>query len=133
MSGSPSSPTSPANDRPQTPGEAGAADMVVNANGKRRLTEEEKRENHTRSEHKRRETIRGHFERICAIVPELDSSMSRSEAHVIVMSHTYIKELKARRRALVEFLRSKGVEIDDSKLRCVSNYLPNLQIAENYS
>lgn len=71
---------------------------------KPRLTEEEKKLNHIRSEKKRREAIRDGFNRLSDIVPGMEGK-GRSEALVLEATKTEIQ----RQLAIMEMIKAKAV------------------------
>ncbi|RYP89789.1 hypothetical protein DL770_004083 [Monosporascus sp. CRB-9-2] len=87
----------------QTPGQ----------DGKPRLTEEEKKQNHIASEQKRREAIRAGFDRLCELVPGLEGQ-GRSEGLVLKRTVDYMKEQLERRRKLVKDLEARGERVPDN-------------------
>ena len=86
---------------PQSP-TAGAADRP-------RLTEAQKKENHIRSEQKRREAIRDGFDRLASMVPGMEGQ-GRSEAVVLDATLQMIREEIAKRKQILEQARAKGVD-----------------------
>lgn len=81
---------------------AGAADRP-------RLTEAQKKENHIRSEQKRREAIRDGFDRLASIVPGMEGQ-GRSEAVVLDATLQHMREQINTRNKLVEAAKAKGLE-----------------------
>ena len=84
-------------------------------NDRPRLTEEQKKENHIRSEQKRREAIREGFDRLASIVPGIEGQ-GRSEA--IVLNHTisYTHQEVLERRKLIKAAQAKGINTDGWEL-----------------
>jgi heteromeric Ino2p/Ino4p transcription factor len=86
-----------------------------------RLTERQKKENHIRSEQKRREAIREGFDRLAAIVPGMEGQ-GRSEAVVLEATLQHMREQIAKRKELIADGRAKGIdtsqwELDVRRLR----------------
>lgn len=81
----------------------------TNANDRPRLTEAQKKENHIKSEQKRREAIREGFDKLASIVPGMEGQ-GRSEA--VVLEHTlrYMREQIAERTKIIEEAKANGVE-----------------------
>ena len=69
----------------------------TNANDRPRLTEAQKKENHIRSEQKRREAIREGFDRRTELVPGLEGQ-GRSESVVLKKSVDYMRQCVDERR-----------------------------------
>lgn len=84
----------------------------LGADGKPRLTEEEKKQNHIASEQKRREAIRAGFDRLCDLVPGLQGQ-GRSEGVVLKRTVTYIKDQLVKRRDLVLAAEARGEHVPD--------------------
>ncbi|KAF1998592.1 hypothetical protein P154DRAFT_523868 [Amniculicola lignicola CBS 123094] len=95
MTTSPTSPSGP-NDRP-------------------RLTEAQKKENHIRSEQKRREAIREGFDRLASIVPGMEGQ-GRSEAVVLEATIKFMQEKIVERQALIEEAKAKGIDTTEFEL-----------------
>jgi heteromeric Ino2p/Ino4p transcription factor len=74
-----------------------------------RLTEQQKKENHIRSEQKRREAIREGFDRLASIVPGMEGQ-GRSEAVVLQATLDYMREQIGRRKELIEQGKAKGID-----------------------
>lgn len=74
-----------------------------------RLTEEQKKQNHIRSEQKRREAIRDGFDRIASIVPGMQGQ-GRSEAVVLEATLDYMQEQIQERRLLIEAAKARGID-----------------------
>ncbi|KAF2868747.1 hypothetical protein BDV95DRAFT_121996 [Massariosphaeria phaeospora] len=84
-----------------------------NGNDRPRLTEAEKKNNHIRSEKKRREAIRAGYDRLASIVPGM-AGQGRSEALVLEATLKYMREQIVEREELMEEARAKG--FDTSKM-----------------
>ncbi|KAI1074288.1 hypothetical protein F5B20DRAFT_564026 [Whalleya microplaca] len=82
------------------------------ADDKPRLTEEEKKQNHIASEQKRREAIRGGFDRLCDLVPGLEGQ-GRSEGLVLKKTVEYMRENLVKRRELVQKLEAEGKFVEE--------------------
>jgi heteromeric Ino2p/Ino4p transcription factor len=74
-----------------------------------RLTEAQKKENHIRSEQKRREAIRDGFDRLAAIVPGMEGQ-GRSEAVVLDASLKLMRDKIVQRREIIAKAKAKGVD-----------------------
>lgn len=94
-----------------SPPEGDSANQL-GADGKPRLTEEEKKQNHIASEQKRREAIRAGFDRLCDLVPGLEGQ-GRSEGIVLKRTVAYIREELAKRRDLVLAAEARGEHVPD--------------------
>jgi len=81
----------------------------TNANERPRLTEAQKKENHIRSEQKRREAIREGFDRLASTVPGMEGQ-GRSEAVVLEATIKYMRELIIKRQEIIADANSKGVD-----------------------
>jgi hypothetical protein len=79
----------------------------TNAADRPRLTEAQKKENHIRSEQKRREAIREGFDRLASIVPGMEGQ-GRSEA--VVLDAT-VKYLRGHRYLWLGTIRSHGASL----------------------
>ncbi|GAB1313332.1 hypothetical protein MFIFM68171_03542 [Madurella fahalii] len=71
------------------------------------LTDEQKRENHIRSEQKRRDLIKDHFNDLGAIVPALKSG-GYSKAAMLNLSADWLVEVMQANERLMERVRAKG-------------------------
>lgn len=80
-----------------------------NANDRPRLTEAQKKENHIRSEQKRREAIREGFDRLASIVPGMEGQ-GRSEAVVLEATLQLMREHIDKRQKLIAAGRAKGLD-----------------------
>ncbi|KAK7181871.1 hypothetical protein DPSP01_009471 [Paraphaeosphaeria sporulosa] len=74
-----------------------------------RLTEAQKKENHIRSEQKRREAIRDGFDRLASIVPGMEGQ-GRSEAVVLEATLQHMREKISERQKLIEAGKAKGMD-----------------------
>ncbi|KAH9880897.1 hypothetical protein IAQ61_001191 [Plenodomus lingam] len=86
-----------------------------------RLSDAQKKENHIRSEQKRREAIREGFDRLAAIVPGMEGQ-GRSEAVVLEATIKYMREKIVERQEIIAKAREKGIdttgwELPDETLR----------------
>jgi heteromeric Ino2p/Ino4p transcription factor len=80
-----------------------------NANDRPRLTEAQKKENHIRSEQKRREAIRQGFDRLACIVPGMEGQ-GRSEAVVLEGALQLMREQITKRGELIAQAKDKGID-----------------------
>ena len=74
-----------------------------------RLTEAQKKENHIRSEQKRREAIREGFDRLASIVPGLEGQ-GRSEAVVLGGAIKLMREKIVEREGIIAEAKTIGVD-----------------------
>jgi heteromeric Ino2p/Ino4p transcription factor len=74
-----------------------------------RLTEAQKKENHIRSEQKRREAIREGFDRLASIVPGLEGQ-GRSEAVVLGGAIKLMREKIVERERVIAEAKARGVD-----------------------
>lgn len=74
-----------------------------------RLSEAQKKENHIRSEQKRREAIREGFDRLAAIVPGMEGQ-GRSEAVVLEATIKYMREKIVERQDIISKARERGID-----------------------
>lgn len=81
----------------------------TNANDRPRLTEAQKKENHIRSEQKRREAIREGFDRLASIVPGMEGQ-GRSEAVVLEATIKYMREKIVERQKIVADAQARGID-----------------------
>ncbi|KAF3041769.1 hypothetical protein E8E12_009646 [Didymella heteroderae] len=81
----------------------------TNANDRPRLTEAQKKENHIRSEQKRREAIREGFDRLASIVPGMEGQ-GRSEAVVLEATIKYMREQIVERQKIMADARAQGID-----------------------
>ncbi|KAF2737168.1 hypothetical protein EJ04DRAFT_510519 [Polyplosphaeria fusca] len=79
-----------------------------NPNDRPRLTEAQKKENHIRSEQKRREAIREGFDRLASIVPGMEGQ-GRSEAIVLEATLKMLREEIMKRKGIIEDARARGI------------------------
>ncbi|KAH7138718.1 hypothetical protein B0J11DRAFT_23297 [Dendryphion nanum] len=89
----PQSPASPSSPLPEKP----------------RLSEEEKKANHIKSEQKRREAIRDGFDRLANIVPGL-SGQGRSEAVVLEGTLALLRSEILKRETIINDAKKRGVD-----------------------
>ena len=80
-----------------------------NANDRPRLTEAQKKENHIRSEQKRREAIREGFDRLASIVPGMEGQ-GRSEAVVLEATIRYMREKIVERQKIIADAQAQGID-----------------------
>jgi len=76
----------------------------------RRLTEQEKKDNHISSEKKRREAIRAGFDLLADLVPGLQGQ-ARKEGHVLELTNQYLKVQLAERRRLIDQMDQAGIAV----------------------
>ncbi|KAJ4335992.1 hypothetical protein N0V87_005713 [Didymella glomerata] len=81
----------------------------TNANDRPRLTEAQKKENHIRSEQKRREAIREGFDRLASIVPGMEGQ-GRSEAVVLEATIKYMREKIVERQKIMADAQAQGID-----------------------
>lgn len=86
-----------------------ASQSPTNANDRPRLTEAQKKENHIRSEQKRREAIREGFDRLASIVPGMEGQ-GRSEAVVLEATIRYMREKIVERRKIIADAQAQGID-----------------------
>ncbi|KAF2707242.1 hypothetical protein K504DRAFT_458683 [Pleomassaria siparia CBS 279.74] len=80
-----------------------------NANERPRLTDAQKKENHIRSEQKRREAIREGFDRLASIVPGMEGH-GRSEAVVLEATIRFMREKVMERQKCIADAQAKGID-----------------------
>lgn len=80
-----------------------------NAADRPRLTEAQKKENHIRSEQKRREAIREGFDRLAAIAPGMEGQ-GRSEAVVLEATIKYMREKIMERQKIIADAKAQGID-----------------------
>ncbi|KAF2112104.1 hypothetical protein BDV96DRAFT_461190, partial [Lophiotrema nucula] len=80
-----------------------------NPNDRPRLTEAQKKENHIKSEQKRREAIREGFDKLASIVPGMEGQ-GRSEAVVLEATIKYMREEIMKRQDIITKAKAKGVD-----------------------
>jgi heteromeric Ino2p/Ino4p transcription factor len=85
------------------------AQSPTNAADRPRLTEAQKKENHIRSEQKRREAIREGFDRLAAIVPGMEGQ-GRSEAVVLDATIKMMREEIMKRQDIIAKAQAKGID-----------------------
>lgn len=81
----------------------------TNAADRPRLTEAQKKENHIRSEQKRREAIREGFDRLASIVPGMEGQ-GRSEAVVLEATIRYMREQIVERKRIIAEAQAQGID-----------------------
>ncbi|CAO2658103.1 Nn.00g073630.m01.CDS01 [Neocucurbitaria sp. VM-36] len=81
----------------------------TNANDRPRLSEAQKKENHIRSEQKRREAIREGFDRLASIVPGMEGQ-GRSEAVVLEATIKYMREKIVERQKIIADAQAQGID-----------------------
>ena len=101
--------SSPQGSRQTTPS---SGDDRHSGTGKTRLTEDQKKKNHIKSETKRRKTIRGESIRITKIVPGAAADY-RSEQKVIAHVAEYTAQLLKERAELVQKLEARGYAVEE--------------------
>ncbi|KAL6711113.1 hypothetical protein ACN47E_006988 [Coniothyrium glycines] len=74
-----------------------------------RLTDAQKKENHIRSEQKRREAIREGFDRLASIVPGMEGQ-GRSEAVVLEATIKLMREKIIERQEIMRRARAQGID-----------------------
>lgn len=74
-----------------------------------RLTDAQKKENHIRSEQKRREAIREGFDRLASIVPGMEGQ-GRSEAVVLEATIRLMREKIMERQEIIKRARAQGID-----------------------
>lgn len=79
---------------------------------KPRLTEEEKKQNHIASEKKRRQAIRGGFDRLTELVPGLEG-LARSEGVVLKKTVEYIRVELDKRNRLLQECDQRGIDVEE--------------------
>ncbi|KAF2198042.1 hypothetical protein GQ43DRAFT_483652 [Delitschia confertaspora ATCC 74209] len=80
-----------------------------------RLTEAQKKENHIRSEQKRREAIREGFDKLASLVPGMEGQ-GRSEAVVLEATIKFLQDQILERRNLIERARERGIDTEEWEL-----------------
>jgi len=86
-----------------------ASQSPTNAADRPRLTEAQKKENHIRSEQKRREAIREGFDRLASIVPGMEGQ-GRSEAVVLEATVKHLREQIVERNKIIAEAQARGVD-----------------------
>ncbi|KAF2246926.1 hypothetical protein BU26DRAFT_392911, partial [Trematosphaeria pertusa] len=84
-------------------------------NDRPRLTEAQKKENHIRSEQKRREAIREGFDRLASIVPGMEGQ-GRSEAVVLEATIKYMREQIVERQRIIAEAQARGIDTSSWEL-----------------
>jgi heteromeric Ino2p/Ino4p transcription factor len=105
-----------------------------NAADRPRLTEAQKKENHIRSEQKRREAIREGFDRLASIVPGMEGQ-GRSEAVVLDATVKYLREQIVARNQIIADAQARGVdtsgwELSDQTLQACETQLKRVMEEE---
>ncbi|PVI06803.1 hypothetical protein DM02DRAFT_514164 [Periconia macrospinosa] len=95
-----------------------------------RLTEAQKKENHIRSEQKRREAIREGFDRLAAIVPGM-KGQGRSEAVVLEATLQHMREQIVERQKLIAKAKEKGIDTTPFELDLQTVEAAEAQLARN--
>ncbi|KAL5119752.1 hypothetical protein ACEQ8H_002358 [Pleosporales sp. CAS-2024a] len=86
-----------------------ASQSPTNPADRPRLTEAQKKENHIRSEQKRREAIREGFDRLASIVPGMEGQ-GRSEAVVLDATVKYLREQIVARNKIIADAQAQGID-----------------------
>jgi heteromeric Ino2p/Ino4p transcription factor len=99
-----------------------------------RLTEAQKKENHIRSEQKRREAIREGFDRLASIVPGLEG-LGRSEAVVLGGAIKLMRDKIVEREALIVQAKLRGIdttgwELDQKTLEACAEHMDRIMKEE---
>ena len=87
----------------------------------RRLTEQEKKDNHISSEKKRREAIRAGFDALADIVPGLQGQ-ARKEGHVLELTNEYLKAQMEERRMLINQMDQAGIAVPEELRKAMEDY-----------
>ena len=106
----------------------------TNAADRPRLTEAQKKENHIRSEQKRREAIREGFDRLASIVPGMEGQ-GRSEAVVLDATVKYMREQIVERNRIIADAQARGIdtsgwELSDQTLQACEAQLKRVREEE---
>jgi heteromeric Ino2p/Ino4p transcription factor len=106
----------------------------TNAADRPRLTEAQKKENHIRSEQKRREAIREGFDRLASIVPGMEGQ-GRSEAVVLDATVKHLREQIVVRNQVIKTAQAKGIDttgwaLSDQTLRACETQLNRVREEE---
>jgi heteromeric Ino2p/Ino4p transcription factor len=109
----------------------------TNAADRPRLTEAQKKENHIRSEQKRREAIREGFDRLASIVPGMEGQ-GRSEAVVLDATVKYLREQIVERNRIIADAQARGIdtsgwELSDQTLQACEDQLKRVREEEQQS
>ncbi|KAF2792037.1 hypothetical protein K505DRAFT_350891 [Melanomma pulvis-pyrius CBS 109.77] len=107
---------------------------TANANDRPRLTEAQKKENHIRSEQKRREAIREGFDRLASIVPGMEGQ-GRSEAVVLEATIKYMREMVVERQQIIAAAQAKGInttgwELPKDTIEACDNQMERTRLEE---
>ena len=86
---------------------------VAYGSEKQRLTEKQKKENHIRSEKKRRFNVRTGMIELARIMPGSENDF-KSEIKMFNAYDSYVAELVKEREMLIRELESKGVAVEDA-------------------
>ncbi|KAF2820418.1 hypothetical protein CC86DRAFT_120887 [Ophiobolus disseminans] len=86
-----------------------ASQSPTNPADRPRLSDAQKKENHIRSEQKRREAIREGFDRLASIVPGMEGQ-GRSEAVVLEATVKYLREQIVERNRIIADAQARGVD-----------------------
>lgn len=73
------------------------------------LTLEQKKTNHIMSENRRRNQIRSSFDRLVELVPQLDSTESRSEYAILTKTANYIVQLRKENERLEQLKQDQAL------------------------
>ncbi|KAL8722167.1 MAG: hypothetical protein Q9225_001311 [Loekoesia sp. 1 TL-2023] len=79
---------------------------------KNRLTEEQRKRNHIKSETARRTALRAEFTEMIKLLPEVDEDAYRNEGFTLGKFMEYAKEKLAKRKALIKELESRGMDVE---------------------
>lgn len=101
-----------------------------NLNDRPRLTEAQKKENHIRSEQKRREAIREGFDRLASIVPGM-KGQGRSEAVVLEATLQHMREQIIERERLIARAKKKGIDTSEYELELETVQAAEAQLSRN--
>ncbi|EGO52935.1 hypothetical protein NEUTE1DRAFT_133463 [Neurospora tetrasperma FGSC 2508] len=93
---------------------------MVTVDDRPRLTEEEKKQNHIQSEHKRRTQIRNGLEAVSKIVPGCEN-LQRSEGVLLHKLVEFMAVHMEERQKMIEELESLGEEVDLQMKVCLRN------------
>ncbi|KAF1954551.1 hypothetical protein CC80DRAFT_550158 [Byssothecium circinans] len=95
-----------------------------------RLTEAQKKENHIRSEQKRREAIREGFDRLASIVPGMHGQ-GRSEAIVLEATLDLMRKKVLEQHEMVQRGKAKGLDMSQFELDPQTVQAAKDQLARN--
>lgn len=93
---------------------------MVAVDDRPRLTEEEKKQNHIQSEHKRRTQIRNGLEAVSKIVPDCEN-LTRSEGVLLHKLVEFMAMHMEERQKMIKELESLGQEVDPQMKVCLRN------------